>query len=80
MEVSTTMLMLVASLLLLPSLLFLFHEETHAVEISLGVSLVLIAVYLAPLSFHSGRTGSGFLQQAKASRRWEKPKQFYCWF
>ena len=50
-EVSSTMLLITVLLLLFPSLLILFHEESHTVSISIAVAISLMALYLLSLVF-----------------------------
>lgn len=50
-EISSTMLLITVILLLVPSALFLFHEEAYEVPISMAVAVALIVLYLLSLLF-----------------------------
>jgi len=50
-NVSSTMLLISAFLLLIPSILFVFHEEKYDVNISYAVAVVLFILYIASMIF-----------------------------
>ena len=50
-EISSTMLLITALLLLFPSIMFMFNEEVHEGDISLITALVLIVLYFSSLIF-----------------------------
>ena len=50
-EVNSTMMLMAVFLFLFPSLLFIFHEESYAKEISLITAFFLIMLYIASIVF-----------------------------